>query len=149
MPGKNHVARQECANRTEALCNGFLDIDVITEDVAVPRENIAPLIKKIAQICKENDITVCIMGHAGDGNIHPNFALDLSDKSEVIRFKKVKDELFNTAIKLKGTLSGEHGIGSEKKEYLEKALDKKAYEYMKKIKELFDPENMFNPNLMF
>ena len=89
------------------------------------------------------------MGNAGDGNIHPNFALDLSDNSEVIRFKKVKDELFNTAIELKGTLSGEHGIGSEKKEYLEKALDKKAYEYMKKIKELFDPENMFNPNLMF
>ena len=137
------------ARRSAFACTAKLKPNVITEDVAVPRENIAPLIKKIAQICKENNITVCIMGHAGDGNIHPNFALDLSDKSEVIRFKKVKDELFNTAIELKGTLSGEHGIGSEKKEYLEKALDKKAYEYMKKIKELFDPENMFNPNLMF
>ena len=89
------------------------------------------------------------MGHAGDGNIHPNFALDFSDNDEMKRFKKVKDKLFELAVKMDGTLSGEHGIGSEKKEYLDMALDKTSYYYMKKIKEVFDKDNRLNPELMF
>ena len=123
--------------------------NVITEDVVVPRSKIVPLVQGIQKLCKDNNIIVCIMGHAGDGNIHPNFALDLSDKEEKERFEKVKDELFSLALKLGGSLSGEHGIGWEKKKYLKDALDENALLYMEKIKKLFDPNNIINPNKMF
>lgn len=123
--------------------------NVITEDVVVPRSKIVPLVQGIQKLCKDNNIIVCIMGHAGDGNIHPNFALDLSDKEEKERFEKVKDELFSLALKLGGSLSGEHGIGWEKKKYLKDALDENALLYMEKIKKMFDPNNIINPNKMF
>ena len=123
--------------------------NVITEDVVVPRSKIVPLVQGIQKLCEDNNIIVCIMGHAGDGNIHPNFALDLSDKEEKERFEKVKDELFSLALKLGGSLSGEHGIGWEKKKYLKDALDENALLYMEKIKKLFDPNNIINPNKMF
>lgn len=123
--------------------------NVITEDVVVPRSKIVPLVQGIQKLCEDNNIIVCIMGHAGDGNIHPNFALDLSDKEEKERFEKVKDELFSLALKLGGSLSGEHGIGWEKKKYLKDALDENTLLYMEKIKKLFDPNNIINPNKMF
>ncbi len=123
--------------------------NVITEDVVVPRSKIVPLVQGIQKLCEDNNIIVCIMGHAGDGNIHPNFALDLSDEKEKERFEKVKDDLFSLALKLGGSLSGEHGIGWEKKKYLKDALDENALLYMEKIKKLFDPNNIINPNKMF
>lgn len=137
------------ARRSAFACTAKLKPNVITEDVVVPRENIVPLINEIKKLCDENNITVCIMGHAGDGNIHPNFALDLSDKNEVEKFNFVKDKLFELAVKFNGTLSGEHGIGSEKKKYLNIALNSDTLFYMKKIKELFDPNNILNPKVMF
>ena len=137
------------ARRSAFACTAKLKPNVVTEDVVVPRNNIVPLINEIKKLCDDNNITVCIMGHAGDGNIHPNFALDFSDKNELERFKKVKDKLFEIAVKMNGTLSGEHGIGSEKKEYMDMALDETCYLYMKKIKEIFDKNNKLNPELMF
>lgn len=137
------------ARRSAFACTAKLKPNVITEDVVVKRENIVKLIDEINKMCKDNNITVCIMGHAGDGNIHPNFALDFENADEMARFKKVKDRLFELAVKMGGTLSGEHGIGTEKKSYLNMALDKTAYSYMKKIKTVFDPDNRLNPELMF
>ena len=84
------------------------------------------------------------MGHAGDGNIHPNFALDL--EKEKNNFQKLKDELFYYALSIGGTLSGEHGVGTHKKKYINQAIEKNAYELMKKIKDLLDKKNILNPN---
>lgn len=137
------------ARRSAFACTAKLKPNVVTEDVVVPRNKIVPLIKEIKKMCDDNSITVCIMGHAGDGNIHPNFALDLSCREEVERFILVKDRLFKLAVELGGTISGEHGIGSEKKKYFDFAIDKNTYFYMKKIKELFDPNNILNPEVMF
>lgn len=123
--------------------------NVVTEDVVVPRSKIVALTKGIQKICAEHNIIVCIMGHAGDGNIHPNFALDLSNEEEKKNFEIVKDKLFSLALSLGGSLSGEHGIGCEKKKYLNQALDPVALEYMGKIKKLFDPYNIINPDKMF
>ncbi len=118
--------------------------NVATEDVVVPKNKIVDLVKKIQSLAEKYDIITAIMGHAGDGNIHPNFALDLEDKTEKENFKKLKDELFNYAISIGGTLSGEHGIGVDKQKYLDLALDKNAREQMKKIKKLFDINNILN-----
>ena len=123
--------------------------NVVTEDIVVPKTKIVECIKKIRELSEKYKITVCIMGHIGDGNIHPNFALDLSNKTEKENFEKLKDELFNYAISAEGTLSGEHGIGTHKKKYLSSALDKNTYDLMKKLKMFFDLKNILNREKMF
>ncbi len=119
--------------------------NVLTEDAVVPRDKVPDMVKEIRRIADKYSLTVCIMGHIGDGNIHPNFSLDLRDKDEAERFKKAADELFDAALSLGGTLSGEHGIGAEKLPYMKKALDKRSLELMKSIKSAFDPDNILNP----
>ena len=135
--------------RSAYACVTKLRPNAATEDVVVNRSKIVPLIEGIQKLSLKYNITTCIMGHAGDGNIHPNFALDLNNKEEKENIEKLKDELFRLAISLNGSLSGEHGIGSEKKPYLDIALEPVALKYMEKIKKLFDPDNIMNPNKMF
>lgn len=119
--------------------------NVITEDVVVPRSKIYELAKGIEHLSEKYDIITLIMGHIGDGNIHPNFALDLRDSDVRIRFEKLKRELFELAASLGGTLSGEHGIGCQKSEYLNLVLSDETLGLMKKIKSVFDPQNIMNP----
>lgn len=123
--------------------------NVLTEDVVVPRENIVSLVKGIHKICDKYKLKTCIMGHIGDGNIHPNIALDLRNPEEVLNFQMAKKELFELSLSLNGNLSGEHGIGCEKSEFINKALDKNNLFYMKKMKEIFDPKNILNPEKIF
>lgn len=123
--------------------------NVLTEDVVVPRENIVPLVKGIHKICAEYNLKTCIMGHIGDGNIHPNMALDLRNPSEYLNFEKAKTKLFELALSLNGRLSGEHGIGCEKSSFINKAVDPNNLAMMKQIKKLFDPKNILNPGKIF
>jgi len=123
--------------------------NVVAEDVVVPRENIAALVKGIRQICDKNNLLVCIMGHIGDGNIHPNIPLDLNNDQDVTNYANAKDEIHQLAIDLGGTLSGEHGIGCEKSKYMTNAIDDVTLEYMKKIKKVFDEKNILNPQKLF
>lgn len=123
--------------------------DVMTNDMIVPRENISKLVNGINEICEKYELPVSIVGHIGDGNIHPQVVLNLDNKEEVDRYNKAKKEFYDLTINLKGTLSAEHGIGIEKKEYLNKALSDDAIEYMKKIKKVFDPNNILNPDKIF
>ena len=89
-----------------------------------------------------------VMGHIGDGNIHPNFALDLRDMKQKNNFECAKAELFRLAISLGGTLSGEHGIGCQKANFLPVALDKTTLNIMLQIKKVFDPNYILNPYKM-
>lgn len=122
--------------------------NVITEDVVVPRSKIAQLSKGILEISRKYDLITMVMGHIGDGNIHPNFALDLRDKKQKENFEKAKTELFRLAVALGGTLSGEHGIGCQKANYLPIALDKITLKLMIEIKKVFDPNYILNPEKM-
>ena len=123
--------------------------NVVAEDIVVPREKIAELVEGVRQICHKNNLLVCIMGHVGDGNVHPNIPLDLRDEQDVENYRKSKDEIHQLAIDLGGTLSGEHGIGCEKSKYMKNAIDEVTLEYMKKIKRVFDEKNILNPNKIF
>jgi len=89
------------------------------------------------------------MGHIGDGNIHPNIALDLRNPNELYNFKQAKNELFSLALSLNGRLSGEHGVGCEKSLYMPKAVDSNSLKLMKMIKNVFDPKNILNPEKIF
>lgn len=118
---------------------------VLAEDVAVPRDKIAPFIRKCEQLGKKYDLTIPILGHAGDGNLHPSILTDIRDKDHFDRAQKAMDEIFETALSLGGVLSGEHGIGLEKQRHLKKAMDPVAIGIMKKIKGILDPNNILNP----
>ncbi len=120
--------------------------NVVTEDIVVPRTKIVDFVKFCQSLSKKYEIVTAVMGHAADGNIHPNFALNLEDKKEKENFEKLKDELFNYAVTIGGTLSGEHGIGTHKKKYIESAIDKNTLDLMKNMKKLLDKDNIFNPD---
>lgn len=123
--------------------------DVVTNDMIVPRENISKLVSGINKICEKYSLIVSIVGHIGDGNIHPQIALDLNNDTEVKNYEHAKKEFYELTLQLGGTLSAEHGIGLEKKEYFTRAVDTVALEYMKKIKKMFDPNNILNPDKIF
>ncbi|HNW25939.1 MAG TPA: FAD-linked oxidase C-terminal domain-containing protein [Candidatus Gastranaerophilaceae bacterium] len=123
--------------------------NVVAEDIVVPREKIPQMVEGIRRICTQNNLTVSIVGHIGDGNVHPNISLDLTDENDVKNYAKTKDEIHQLAIDLGGTLSGEHGIGCEKSKYMTNAIDEVTLEYMGKIKHVFDEKNILNPNKIF
>jgi glycolate oxidase len=119
---------------------------VIAEDVTVPRDRLADFIKKLDEISKKSGFQIVLIGHAGDGNIHPSVFTNSTEKEELDRLQNTLTEIFEAALELGGTLSGEHGIGLEKKRLLSKALDPMAITAMKKIKAIFDPNNIMNPD---
>ncbi len=121
----------------------------INEDVVVPRSKVPELIKKVEQIGKKHDTFVANFGHAGDGNIHVNFVVDRDDPAAIERARKCVSETFALSVALGGTISGEHGIGYVKAQYLEYAIDKPTLEIMKAIKKVFDPNGILNPGKMF
>lgn len=123
--------------------------NVVAEDIIVPREKITDLVDGVKKICRENELIVSIVGHIGDGNIHPNISLDLRDEADVENYRKTKDAIHQLAIDLGGTLSGEHGIGCEKSKYMTNAIDEVTLEYMGKIKRVFDSKNILNPSKIF
>ncbi|MBP7212361.1 FAD-binding protein [bacterium] len=119
--------------------------NVVAEDVVVPRKNMAKLVEGIREICDRNNVIVCIMGHVGDGNVHPNIPLDINNDEDLKNYKIAKDEIHKLAVDLGGTLSGEHGIGSEKTKYMTYAINNVALDYMKRMKKMFDEKNILNP----
>jgi glycolate oxidase len=121
----------------------------INEDVVVPRSKVPELVAAIEEIGKRHDTFVANFGHAGDGNIHVNFMCGREDLASIDRARECVSETFALAVKLGGTISGEHGIGYVKAPYLSYAIDAPTLEIMKSIKNVFDPNGILNPGKMF
>ena len=121
----------------------------INEDVVVPRSKVPELVAKIEQIGKRHNTFVANFGHAGDGNIHVNFVIDREDADAIARARKCVSETFQLSVALGGTISGEHGIGYVKAQYMDYAIDQPTLEVMKGIKKVFDPNGILNPGKMF
>ncbi len=119
------------------------------EDICVPRSEIPAMLRAIAEIGERHGLQIPVFGHISDGNLHPEVMFDRHDDEEVARVNKAAGEIFEAAVKLGGTLTGEHGVGSLKKEYLAYALDPVALEMMRAIKRSFDPLNLLNPGKIF
>jgi glycolate oxidase len=133
------------ARRSVAAAFGQLRPNRLGEDIAVPRSKIPEAIERIRDVGIELGLTVAIFGHAGDGNLHPNVLVDLRDEDETRRTLAAADEIFKIAIELGGVLSGEHGIGLLKRDYLADNLDPAALATMRAIKQTLDPKNIMNP----
>ena len=123
--------------------------NVTTDDVIVPRKNLEKLVLGIREICEKYNLAVCMVGHVGDGSVHPQIPIDYSDEAEYKRYKLAKAEIYDLTAKLDGILSGEHGVGSLKREHINKVVNSVALDYMRQIKKTFDPNNILNPYKIF
>jgi glycolate oxidase len=121
----------------------------ISEDATVPRSKIPEMVKRLREIASKYNLHIPVFGHAGDGNLHPNILADKNNKEEMERVQKAVDEIFHAALELRGTLSGEHGIGIMKKPYLQWELGEVGIEYLRAIKRAVDPNNILNPGKVF
>ncbi len=121
----------------------------ISEDATVPRSKIPEMFERLNEIREKYNIELVVFGHAGDGNLHPNILTDKRDKDEIKRVEMAVSEIFEAAIDLGGTLSGEHGIGTMKAPFMEKELGHIGLDMMKRIKEVWDPNNIMNPEKIF
>jgi glycolate oxidase len=118
---------------------------VLSEDVTVPRGRIPDLINKCKEIGKKYNVEITVLGHAGDGNLHPSALTDKANKEHYERSVKAIEEIIEGAVELGGVLSGEHGIGLEKQKFFNKVTDPVVVNMMKGIKSLLDPNNIMNP----
>jgi len=121
----------------------------ILEDVTVPRSELPIMIEKIAEAARKFDLMFGNFGHAGDGNLHPTCLTDERDYQEINRAHKAFEFIFNEAIKLGGTITGEHGTGLSKKQFLELVAGSPGLDMMKKIKSVMDENNIMNPGKIF
>ena len=137
------------ARRASYGATAKLAPDVVTDDVIVPRSSLSKMVCGCRDICKKYNLQVCIVGHVGDGNVHPQIALNLENDEEYKNLMDAKSEIYALAVSLGGTISAEHGIGVEKISYAEKILGDDVVEQMRKIKTLFDSSGILNPGKIF
>lgn len=121
----------------------------ISEDATVPRSRIPEMLERLEQIRDKYKLNLVVFGHAGDGNLHPNIITDKRNIEEMRRVEDAVGEIFEAAVSLGGTLSGEHGIGTLKAPYMEMELGKAGLDMMVRIKKAWDPNNIMNPGKMF
>jgi D-lactate dehydrogenase len=121
----------------------------INEDVVVPVSRMGELIDGLRELAQAHRITIVNFGHAGNGNIHVNLLVDPHDREQMRRAETCLDAVFDLVLRLDGTLSGEHGIGLVKKEFVGRELDSVSLRLMRGIKAQFDPRDILNPGKLF
>jgi glycolate oxidase len=139
-----HPALEQLAQRMFPGTGGL-----IIDDIAVPRTRLVELIEGIDRIAAEHDIVVGIVGHAGDGNLHPNIVVDRADPSSVERGRLVFDGIMALGLALGGTITGEHGVGSLKRDWLAREAGPVGMRVHRAIKQALDPNGILNPGKIF
>lgn len=115
------------------------------EDISVPRDAFPEVIRRIRKISEKYNLTIAVYGHAGDGNVHPSVLCDLANPEHAAKVHHAIEEIFDAALAVGGTLSGEHGIGITKKSYIGKALGVDGVNALKAVKNALDPKGILNP----
>ncbi len=118
----------------------------VNEDIVVPRSKIVDILREIGDVARRHNLLIVNFGHAGDGNIHTNI---LIDDSELERAETAVREIFEATLRLGGSITGEHGIGTSKAAYLPMEIKPEALSAMKRIKQALDPNNILNPGKIF
>jgi D-lactate dehydrogenase len=117
----------------------------INEDVVVPVSRIPDLIEGLEHLSREHAIRIVNFGHAGNGNIHVNLLVDPDDAAAMVRAAACLDATFDLVLRLGGTLSGEHGIGLAKRDFVSREIDPVTLRLMRDVKRQFDPNGILNP----
>ncbi|MBF0544888.1 MAG: FAD-binding protein [Candidatus Riflebacteria bacterium] len=121
----------------------------INEDIVVPRKHVPAAVRTLWEIEKKNSVKIISFGHIGDGNIHVNIMHDGKNQEEVKRAHIAVQEIFEMVNSMGGAVSGEHGVGSSKIDYLPRNIDPVSLQLMREIKSIFDPNNILNPEKIF
>jgi len=121
----------------------------ILEDATVPRSELAKMIRFVDAVAKKYNLKIGTFGHMGDGNLHPTFLTDERNKEEMRRVEEAFKEIFDEAIRLGGTITGEHGVGLAKKSFLPKFAGDAQMRVMRELRRALDPRGILNPGKMF
>ncbi|HEY6606008.1 MAG TPA: FAD-linked oxidase C-terminal domain-containing protein [Gaiellaceae bacterium] len=116
-----------------------------SEDIAVPLDKLGVAIEESLEVGRRLGVAACSWGHAGDGNLHTTFLVASDDEHDQALAPRLSEGLFELALRLGGTISGEHGVGFVKRNWLAKQLGPRAFELHTAVKRAFDPENLLNP----
>ncbi len=156
--GANKIEAAETGDQRDALWKGrrlsfgsltMLQPSVMIADGTVPRSKVPAVLKRVMEICDHYQLKVGNVFHAGDGNLHPFILFDDRNPMDKEKVKQACDEILAACIEHGGTISGEHGIGLEKKGAMKLLFTNDEIAAMKRIKEVFDPDAIFNPNKIF
>ena len=121
----------------------------ILEDATVPRSELAKMIRFVASVAKKYELRIGTFGHMGDGNLHPTFLTDERNEAQMRRVEEAFKEIFAEAIRLGGTITGEHGVGVAKKSFLPKFAGEAQMRVMREFRRALDPNGILNPGKMF
>ena len=142
-PGQ--AQRLWAARKAVSAAVATVQIGKVNEDVVVPRDRVAELVAHTVELGTKHQLPVVNFGHLGDGNVHATFLLDPRIDGERARADAAAGELFETVLNMGGSLSGEHGVGAAKLEYVERQLGPGTVELMRRIKTALDPHDVLNP----
>jgi glycolate oxidase len=121
----------------------------ILEDATVPRSELARMIRFVERVAKKYKLRIGTFGHMGDGNLHPTFLTDERNKEEMHRVEEAFKEIFTEAVRLGGTITGEHGVGLAKKSFLPRFVGDAQLRVMRELRRALDPNGILNPGKMF
>lgn len=136
-----HPAMERYAAEAFPAGNGGLFLD----DVAVPRSELAALLDGVERISAEQGVLIGVVGHAGDGNMHPLIVVDRADPASVARSQRAFDAIMELALSLGGTCTGEHGVGLLKRDWLAREIGPVGIRVHQAVKAALDPAGLFNP----
>jgi glycolate oxidase len=145
----NEATKLASARRTAFSALARVAPTTILEDATVPRSELAHMIRFVEQVAKKYRLKIGTFGHMGDGNLHPTFLTDERNKEEMHRVEEAFTEIFDEAIRLGGTITGEHGIGLAKKGFLPKFAGDAQMRLMRELRRTLDPKGILNPGKMF
>jgi glycolate oxidase len=143
------AARLATARRAAFSALARVAPTTILEDATVPRSRLAEMIRFVAQVAAKHRLRIGTFGHMGDGNLHPTFLTDERNHEEMRRVHEAFREIFAEAIRLGGTITGEHGIGVAKKEFLPEFAGAAQMRVMRELRRALDPAGILNPGKMF
>ena len=137
--------RLKTARRAAFSSLARLSPTTILEDATVPRSALPEMVAAVERIAARHGLVIGNFGHAGDGNLHPTCCIDGRDPDQVARAHRAFEEIFQTALDLGGTITGEHGVGLSKKRFLPQAIGRGGMRWTRAIKRVLDPNNVLNP----
>jgi glycolate oxidase len=143
------AARLATARRSAFSALARVAPTTILEDATVPRSELAKMIRFVENVAKKYKLRIGTFGHMGDGNLHPTFLTDERNKEEMHRVEEAFKEIFAEAVRLGGTITGEHGIGVAKKSFLPDFVGKAQLRVMRELRRVLDPNGILNPGKMF
>lgn len=146
---EEEVAKVASARRSAFSALARAAPTTILEDATVPRSELAKMVNFIQDVAARHNLKVGTFGHMGDGNLHPTFLTDERNTEEMHRVEIAMREIFDYAVELGGTITGEHGVGLAKKSFLPNAIGDASLQLMRKLKKTLDPDAILNPGKIF